>query len=143
MKNLNWMLKYLMGGILIGTILLMVSYMLPTTYMTRNIEKSRQIYQVEGVYYQWAPGIVNSQLDNWTDSIMIGTAIDKGEDSLVKKVMLNPAVFKKNAKTPVDSILAIIDKCPTNKMVKNYYGRYWHGYLIIIKPLLGSIPKFV
>ena len=136
MRNLKWMLRYLIGGILMGTILLTVVYMLPTAYMTKNIEKSRQIYQVEGAYYQWAPGISNSQLDNWTDSIMIGTAINKNEDSLVKRVMLNPDASLKNAKTPVDSILAVIDKYPANKMIKNYYGRYWHGYLIVIKPLL-------
>lgn len=121
--------------ILLGTLLLLGVYSLPTERMRENVARSSSIFDYEGTYPQMVNGYKYMQLDNYTDSIMLGAAIYDSPASIVDKAMNNYHMDS----DALPSILAMTNYA--NKVENfNYYtvayGRYWHGYLVFLKPLL-------
>lgn len=119
-------------SICIGVLLLWCAFMLPTEKVDMHIKDSVDIFEKEQTYpilTRWC----TSKLDNFTDSLMILTAAYDGEESNLEKVMLG----KYNIVPGED---------PTQSLIKQYkydaithqveYARYWHGYLLYLKPLL-------
>lgn len=118
------MMKNKMRGIIIfvGLIAIFFSslllvYTIPNSAVEKNIEKSSVVFEAEGNYPVLNFGDKSaSQLDNFTDSLMIKGA-SKGNKGVVYESMDN-----------------------------SDYPRYWHGYLIFLRPLLvffsyGSIRQ--
>lgn len=105
----------LLGGTVIGTILLCLAFCIPVNETNRTA--TYEIIEEEG----WYPSIpiVNGALDTYftsynpgvlddaTDLIMLRTALDPLEKSVVRAAM-----------------------------DMNQYDRYWHGYIAILRPLL-------
>lgn len=118
---------------LIGTIFLIVVYMLPVQNMYKNASETASTLMSEGDYYMWIPSDRTSQSDNFTDALMIQTAIYNGTESFVDKAMMNPRISYEGS-----SIIENLEKTVNNERggVRTTYARYWHGYLIILKPLL-------
>ena len=130
------MLLILAAGILAGTFLLLGVYLLPTEPINRHVEASVPLFQKGGTYPNVTPYWA-SRLDNWTDSIMLLTAAYEGPEGLLDRAMgsyykrtegLNPqeslvSQYGENGKDPEDTYVIS-------------YGRYWHGYLVFLKPLL-------
>lgn len=118
----------------LGTVLLWAVYCLPIASIEQNVRLSAVTIQEEGTYpqlYSWC----QSQLDNWTDSIMLLEAADATEASALEKAML---AYRGS----------IDDSEPAETLVAHYvqnveftratnYARYWHGYLVVLKPLLS------
>lgn len=96
------------------------------------------IYQREGNYPSWAPGKASAQLDNFTDSIMVRNAIFPGTGNLIEDAMLNPKYSYRGA-SQTDSLLKELQGETENREV-SCYARYWHGYLLYLKPLLILRP---
>ncbi len=120
----------------VGIVLLVLVYLLPTQNMKENIARSSQIYNYEGVYPQLVTGYKTTQLDNVTDTIMLAEAMCPVEGSYLKNAM------------QVNRRVCIIEGKVGPIEVTNYandvgypvreisYPRYWHGYLVWLKPLL-------
>lgn len=128
-------------SVLIGAVALVGAYSLPTERMYHNAQKSILLYQWEGNYPSWAKGKKGAQLDNFTDSIMVRKAIFPGSGNVVRDAMLNPSYnFEKNGQ--VESLVKEL-KGETDGRYISHYARYWHGYLLFLKPLMiiGSIPN--
>ncbi|HBK27526.1 MAG TPA: hypothetical protein DDY92_03050 [Dialister sp.] len=125
-------------AIIIGTVSLIFVYALPSSRTMYNAQKSIDIYQREGAYPSWAPGKASAGLDNFTDAIMIENAIFPGSGHLVEDAMLNPryAYPKKN---PTDSLIKELQGETQDRTII-HYARYWHGYLLYLKPLLTLRP---
>lgn len=131
------LLKTLLIGLIAAVGLLAVVYALPTEPMKNHAAESMALYEYEEERPEWAHGIVSSRLDNWTDSIMISEAVwNDPEDSLVEKVMLNPFFGVAYQETPVKALQAYLNGVDEIWVNKSAYPRYWHGYLVILKPLL-------
>ena len=58
---------------LVGYMLLVMAYSIPTDYMKGNMSESAGIIKTEGRYFR-TMNRENSQLDNYTDSLMLLTA---------------------------------------------------------------------
>ena len=58
---------------LVGYMLLVMAYGIPTDYMKGNMSESARIIKTEGRYFR-TMNRENSQLDNYTDSLMLLTA---------------------------------------------------------------------
>lgn len=123
---------------LLGTLSLIFIYALPVGRATNNARSSMNIYQREGNYPSWAPGKASAQLDNFTDSIMVRNAIFPGTGNLIEDAMLNPKYFYRGA-SQTDSLLKELQGETENREVSRY-ARYWHGYLLYLKPLLILRP---
>ena len=67
--------KWLAAGIAAGYGLLVLAYLLPTGPMQANLAASAGILAEEREYHRVIPGIVSTQLDNYTDSWMMGNAV--------------------------------------------------------------------
>ena len=119
--------------IVIGVLLLWVVYLLPSEPMETHMQSTADVFEEEGIYPQF-PVWCYSVLDNWTDGTMIGSAIYEGSCSPLIESM---AVARNQYATA----------SPNDSIVNHYvygieehytdgYPNYWHGYLVILKPLL-------
>ena len=120
-------------AIIIAVALLTVVYSIPVDRMDDNITSSAVIIGDEGVYpslFSWC----TSTLDNFTDSVMLLHAGYKGEHPPIFEAMKVHRGF-------------ISYSLPNDTLVNHYlngqdfsyadsYARYWHGYLVFLKPLL-------
>lgn len=121
----------LLLSLISAMLLLELVYLIPTSLMMDNIISSNTIFQNEGLYPNIAVNIYGKTgiLDNFTDSLMIGTAgFDSGASSVLEKALLN-----QRCGFSIESITNLILGDSSNIIE---YSRYWHGYLIFLKPLL-------
>jgi len=121
----------LVVGIIVGSLLLMVSYLLPAGIIEKNINKSIGIFVKEDKYESDMYNYKNTKLDNFTDAIMLQNASYTGRGSIISKAM-NVYRFQNDDEPSNSLILQMQGK----KDSISSYDRYWHGYLIILKPLL-------
>lgn len=127
-------LGILLGSILLGTLLLIGVYALPAAPMKANVQRSTEIYDYEGVYPQLMWGYKLSQLDNCTDATMLLAAAYMGEQSAVERAM---QVYRTEYKE--EHQVKSLTHYANDVVGETYtiaYPRYWHGYLVILKPLL-------
>ena len=125
----------LAAGLCIGTLLLMAAYSLPAEKMREHAMSAAEIFEKEGDH----PALffnVGAKLDNWTDAIMLLNAIYSGEESSLEKAMLVP----RRQSMYADAYHTLIGESRGKIGEEDYYvapySRYWHGYLIFLKPLL-------
>lgn len=134
-NKIKHILINLLLAIVIGTLLLIGVFLLPTDSIDKHVKESAYILANEEVnikVFDWC----TSNLDNFTDSLMLLEAANDNNHSLIVKAM---GVYR------IDYIDETIG--PYNTLIKHYvnnedneiltsYERYWHGYLIFLKPLL-------
>lgn len=128
----------LLAGI-VGTISIIGSYTLPTTPMQKNVVRSTIIYDLEKDRYAYAPSLIDSQMDNFTDAVMLNiSAYDRANNlkQIVINAMLNPRYNYDMFSYKVDNLQAYRSSENRAKFYTAHYGRYWHGYVILLKPLL-------
>lgn len=135
MRATIYVIICLLLSVIIGTILMISVYCLPVSRMRENARKSLAIYELEGDYYRWAPDYESSQLDNFTDSLMINNAIFLGRDSVVYDAMTNPFVTYDDLAAWTECMIRTAGQDNQEGRI-NDYARYWHGYLVWLKPML-------
>ncbi len=144
MKRIIGLIEYLVIGVCAGFFLILGVYALPKTRMVNNIERSRELLETEGNYRYWAADILNTQSDNFTDSLMADTAINPGTGNLLYDSMINAYVGWQDTDNSSEWLLRVAGGEPFYEGYEQVvYGRYWHGYLIWMKPLLMlfNIPE--
>lgn len=127
--------------ITIYLIMLTISYSLPNNKIRENVKDSLIVFEnEEGFYYRPFFGSNNKlsdsvTLDNYTDSIILGTALDLGENSgenILKRVVSNYR-YDKGDLGPIESLeKAVINE----EEVNTDYTRYWFGIEAFLRPML-------
>ncbi len=143
MKDIIYRVVLICFSIIIGAVLLFSAYLLPTSSILQNAlytKHNGSVLVMDGDHPRWGRG-GSSGLDNFTDSIMISIATyDIGSNSAVQEALLNHWL------TTADKEIGFYDNLLSMgregvDFNKDYpvamYGRYWHGYQIILKPLLS------
>ncbi|MBQ7494059.1 MAG: hypothetical protein IJT47_06505 [Selenomonadaceae bacterium] len=136
MFDLKKFLRIIIGvalSVLIGAALMIFIYALPNERAVENIREALPLYEREGTYPSWALG-EHSKLDNFTDAIMLLEVIHPTTD-LIDAAMLNPRFGLTQEEKPVDALIKIL-RGDSEGLSEIIYPRYWHGYLVILKPLL-------
>ena len=134
-QRINWKVFGLYIGIILissvlGTILLMGAYSLPSENIIKNIQKSAYIWRFESnIVYSWC----SSQLDVWADAIMALEASDVQEKTLIDRAMM--AYRGKIGEKYPHEVLPIHFIDGKDYTDTTDYPRYWHGYHVLIKPL--------
>ncbi|MBR0462262.1 MAG: hypothetical protein IJJ00_06095 [Erysipelotrichaceae bacterium] len=119
---------------LCGTILLTGVYSLPVERIKNNVGLSAYTMQWEGSYYVLSDHCT-SQLDNYTDSIMLLEAAHNHQNSAIVDAMNAPRGYVEDNEDPSKTlVLHFIEKKDFAGSLN--YPRYWHGYLVFLKPLL-------
>ncbi len=136
-----------------GLILLMLVFMLPVRTMKQHVSSSMGVLEQEGDYTDFMPKmfarmhpynisplmmIVNNRgmaRDNHTDALMLGAASFGNNESipLLEKVLL---VYHDESveDRPIESLANYLRQ--GFEIKPEAYPRYWHGYLVVLKPLL-------
>lgn len=121
-------------AVIVGTLLMIFLYSLPTTRMKENVLKSSSMYD-GGVYSfnNWANGKSYTALSNFTDTIMLNTAIYRPTDSVVENAMTAAHAIYSEAESATDAARIANDE---EGYSTKEYSRYWHGYLLYMIPAL-------
>ena len=78
----------LAAGIVAGYGLLTLVYLLPTKPMQANMASAADLFDKEREYYRVITGYISTQLDNYTDTWMVGNAVFADDDLPVWKQAL-------------------------------------------------------
>lgn len=148
-KKLILKLMACMVGILVvGVVLIIGVYMLPTGRMKGHVANSAETFNYEEIYPEIMQGYRSSVLDNYTDALMYATAIHPGSGDVLQDAMKN-CRYEDSGSTMVQSLNDYANDVAGKEDVRYEmaYPRYWHGYLVILKPLLlffdiGEIRMF-
>lgn len=120
-------------SVFIGVALLAVTYLLSHDAMFENAwESAITLYREELGHHIWedAP---ETMLDVYTDGMIMNEAYTYGEDGITD-IFLNPYMVVDET-NPVNSLYEVVALANDHYEI-HHYGRYWHGYLVIIRPLL-------
>lgn len=133
MNRLLKMAGILAAGIVAGTLGLFLVYLLPVQYMQENMRESLPGVMSEGENPFLIEGYKGSSLDNYTDAIMLGSAVYESDMPFWQKAVRVPrAAGVEDA--PMESLDHYLLGGENDQ--ESEYARYWHGYLLLLKPLL-------
>lgn len=123
------------------TSLLTLVYSLPVTSIKKHVATSAMQIAHEGVW--WKPcNFYLFQIDNMTDCLMLGTSICDHEKPALKAALLNERATPKSSEVTdyYRKITTYTYQDATGHHQAPYeytnYARYWHGYQVVLKPLL-------
>ena len=129
-------------AILIATIAMIMVYSIPTESIKANVINSLHIYRQDKDWPKWAPPYLASQLDNCTDAVMLATALYQPTDkkgslkNIIENAMLNPRYGYSTPSQSAEALVRYFDGENAPEIQERKYFRYWHGYLVFLKPLL-------
>ena len=144
--------KYILSLLILilgGYLLLVFAYCLPTDTISDNVAEAALAFHQEGPYRQLnfgggRKGIYtfmesmqlsgNSTQDNFTDAIMLLNAENTNVESAFTEALKVNRVTSGD-QLPTDTLIALHTGEEQEYGVGSY-ARYWHGYLIFLKPLL-------
>lgn len=123
----------LVAGILFGYLALVMVYMIPTSRMEEHVKESRGILEEEGISNNLVDGYATTKLDNYSDALILNSAIYNGKESVWEKAA---AIYqyRYGEKDYYDSLIRYLNN--ESGVSRDSYERDWHGYLTYVKPLL-------
>ena len=121
--------------ILAGTILMMVAYCFPISMIQKHAGESIDILENEYEHYGYAPRISTSYPDHFTDALMLCEAAAPRTGSVVFDAMNSGPMVLPNY-TYGESLIHVFKEGRMDEVIVDTYSRYWHGYLIWLKPML-------
>ena len=122
-------------------LLLLAAFALPGGPVRANIARSVPLLQQEGLYPELF-GFKLFQMDNYTDTIMLFEAAAADETDPLTAMMTATAYNVDNFETLPDDLQTYLDArdrglAGADTGLEPFsYARYWHGYLIWLRPLL-------
>ena len=121
----------------VGFALLLAAFALPTEPMRENALASQDVFAREGSYPMARTLGVDAKLDNFTDSMMLVQAgYQAPETTLLQRTLNVYRPFPHGNRGAGAGVYAESLAAPAPAPQSNY-GRYWHGYLAVLKPLLS------
>lgn len=140
MRRLRLPLKLaltLLAGIALGFGLLLGVYALPIEPMAANVRASVPAlngeWGREESYDQLLPGYQSTQLDNSTDAAMMLAAVHESDLPLIVRVAQG---FCYGSDANAFGTLLSYGQNGAEGLSTVSVARYWHGYLVFLKPLL-------
>lgn len=125
----------LLGGLL----LLFLAHLIPSQTLQTSIGGSVSLLKNEGTYPSFGLPFRKIVLDNYTDALMLNTAVSvTGSPS--RALILNNRYLANNQE--IDQIRNLESTFAHTASVTSSYERYWHGYLILLRPMLVIFSYF-
>ena len=128
----------LLAAVLIGTTLIALVYMIPLDRIRDNVRDSSDVYDSEGLTNSYIPWLTSTRMDNYTDTIMLSEAAKTREGSALEDAMASRYVYvaERELYDEPGYLLRMLDPAEDGSSFVVSYARYWHGYLVFLKPLL-------
>ncbi|MDD6201935.1 MAG: hypothetical protein PUB13_03205, partial [Lachnospiraceae bacterium] len=123
----------LVSGVVAGYLALALVYALPTDGMERHVQESYDMIKEEGISPRLIKGYESTRLDNYSDGLILNSAIYDGDESVWEKAA---AIYQHTyeGENYYFSLLKHLDSEPGE--ITGSYERDWHGYLVYVKLLL-------
>lgn len=139
MQTLAKLIRLFICTVLVGSIGLILVYAIPTAVIYEHVKPAESIFSTQYTWERIIPGVETTRLDNYTAAIMLSEACyDSGEDPLrnaFSNYYYRPNNFDTDTSITPDKML--VEYLNEKKSGDPYrYSRYWHGYLVLLKPLL-------
>lgn len=108
-KFIFWgkLILYMLISVIIGYLLLVMVYVIPLKPINEHVRDSVKIFEREGTYPQLVNGFQDSQLDNWTDALMLLIASHEGASGSIFKQAAQNAYSKVDDTNPTESLISI------------------------------------
>lgn len=136
-KKVRNQLILLIGGALAGLLALILVYCIPTEPMEEHIYQSLPMLEKEFVSSELIDGYPGSLTGSFTDCLMLENAVYQSHEH----TMLEQILFMYRGESGMGdgwatgySLTDYIEGIEQPREVE--YARYWHGYLVVLKPLL-------
>ena len=130
------------GAAAAGTVLLMAVYLLPTApiqqHLREDVPYTGSAEDPEAAYPSLS-SLCTSRLDGFTDSIILLQSADDTKDTLLNKALLVYCGSVADTPSMEDAPAALEAHYRDGVSFTGSwtYPRYWHGYLLLTKPLLS------
>ncbi len=108
--------------------------MIPSSALKRNIGKTLIILNHEGTYPSFGLPWRRVALDNFTDTLMLNTGYSVDSKSPFKSALVN--LRQDGVINNTDQVSNLQKLYSGKPVMKVGYERYWHGYLVFLRPLL-------
>ncbi len=112
------------------------SFLIKSNNFDNNTNRSIKTFEAEGIYPSFGLSSRKIVLDNFTDSLMLNTAFSVSNNA-IDYTMFNERGLKSQGEN--NQILNLKASYEKNYTATSSYERYWHGYLIFIRPFLSII----
>lgn len=126
---------------------------IPSKFIKENVESSAKTLMNEGDLLKY-PSYRQIMLDNYTDALMIDNSYSIDSNNPIESAMLVrenyiSSISKKVSKDvlgehiqPKEQVEELDNLIKGNPDEAHEYARYWHGYLIYLRPLLLIFDYF-
>ena len=136
-KKIGMVALILFSSIVIGIGLLSIVYCLPTSKIDENVGESINRLAKEKSYYRLYEEYAITQVDNYTEGTMLGTSLFPANKYNWLERSLSGYRYIYDDKYPLESLISHYNA--NEKQETMSLAKYWHGYLIYLKPLLTVI----
>ncbi len=134
------MAAILTASAVLGTLLLTLVFCLPVGTMRKHVAASVDhiIIEESQVGADFFSQYLWRERETYTDAIMVQNAVEKieGRNAYQHAMWAYHNDLEEEFWTPEVSLKALCDDWNTDNMYLHEYSRYWHGYLVYLKPLL-------
>lgn len=137
LKELGKHIGIIIGGAALGLIALLLVFCIPVDEMEFHVYQSLPMLESEFQAELAIPGYTASNRGSFTDCLMLEHAIYENEDySLLEQVlyMYRGESGQGDGWAPGYSLVDYLSGVEQTRIEQ--YPRYWHGYLVVLKPLL-------
>lgn len=151
-----WSMTAVILSVCAGVVLMYGAYKMPLVPIQQHVRESLPCFPEDHPSYDyWAPWDHSTRLDLSTDATMLREAVYNSGMGALKSSMLNimpyyipdEATKKLREGSSVDPqnpsavdleeyLRPEAEQDPTLGEYASVYGRYWHGYLVFLKPML-------
>lgn len=112
--------------------LLYITGMIPRQSIEKNIEESAEYFYEQELFPYLIDGQFNTRQDNYADSILVNIIYHIDETELFASLMEASYYQPKGEEANVSLYEAVKEEKEANIV----YDRYWHGSMILLRPLL-------
>lgn len=136
-------LGILLAAVATGYLLLVAVYTLPPSGMEASARSAAAVLQAEGKYPEGIPGWKQTVSDNFTDALMLDTAVFDArwggkEGTVWAQTADNNRYQRAGDDDKFDDFIAdLANPASAQTMEAVSYARYWNGYLVFLKPLMS------
>ena len=125
--------------LILFTTSIIAAFAIPTSFIRKNVIESATQIKEEGLWFK-PFGFFLFQIDNMTDCLMMNICVSADENNKIKAAMMAEFAQPLNGgimyHEMANTTLMAAEKGRQFIKEHNEYSRYWHGYQIILRPLL-------
>jgi hypothetical protein len=113
---------------------LLLTSLIPTSLLRASIGNSLETLKPEGTYPSFGLPFRRIALDNYTDALILNTAYSVDNHQPFRAALFN---FRKLLRSDESDQIKNLDAHYREQTTSEAsYERYWHGYLVVLRPLL-------